>query len=237
MTTENPEHLTVPPFVGPQHDLVVEGMEGANVLYVSAGGNQDWTGLVPARGGQLLLVHNADDTDTIVLYRESVVSAAANRFRIGTATHPLLPGGSLWLFYSAELTRWLTVSPVVIEDFMTNTSGIFLPLAARSTSQESADIDNPYGRGIRVSVNVTDIAGGGSITPSVQTKDANGVYKTVATGAALIAVGATALVIYPGITAVAGFVFNDVVSGVVKIVITANNALPLDYSVAYDLIV
>lgn len=125
----------------------------------------------------------------------------------------------------------------VLDFSLATISGIFLTLAARTTTQESADIANRYGRGIMVTVKVTDIEGGGSITPSVQAKDANGAYRTIATGAALIAVATTALVIYPGITAVAGFTFNDVISGVVKILITANNALPLTYSVAYDLIV
>lgn len=115
-------------------------------------------------------------------------------------------------------------------------AGTFLPSAARTTTQTSADIDTLGAEGVVVTVDITS-AGTGSITVSVNRKDsASGKYSLLLASAALVANGTYQLKISPYLTAVANAVATDVVGQLIQIVVTANNANPVTYSVGYDLI-
>ena len=112
-----------------------------------------------------------------------------------------------------------------------------LASGARTTTQTSADRVNYDGTGLLLVVDVTS-AGTGSITPKIQGKDANGVYYDLWTAAAAITTNGTKVyAIHPG-AATAGNLtetIQQLLPRVFRTVITANNANPVTYSVAYSL--
>lgn len=105
-----------------------------------------------------------------------------------------------------------------------------LASAARTTTQTVADRTNNGYLGVHVTVDVTS-AGTGSITPKLQGKDANGIYYDVLVGAAITSTGTTVLKVYPGASPVANGVANDYLPAVWRVVVTANNANTMTYSV------
>jgi hypothetical protein len=115
-----------------------------------------------------------------------------------------------------------------------NQSAVELASAARTTTQTGADRTNHNSRALHVVVDVT-VAGTGSITPKIQGKDANGIYYDLLVGTAIIANGTTVLKIGPGITAAANAAASDFVPRTFRIVVTADNANPVTYSVGYEL--
>lgn len=101
----------------------------------------------------------------------------------------------------------------------------------------SGDLTNPYGRGLKVMVNTT-LIGTGSITATIQGKDqASGQYYTILASAAITTNVATLLSVYPGLTAVANVSANDVLPRTYRILVTAGNANPANYTVGASVIV
>jgi len=117
-----------------------------------------------------------------------------------------------------------------------NEDGVFLASAARTTTQTMADQVNENKSGIRVVVDITS-AGTGSITAAIEAKDpASGKYVTVLASAALVSNQTKTLLVYPGAAAVANGSVNDRLPYKWRIVITANNANSMTYSVGYQLL-
>lgn len=115
-------------------------------------------------------------------------------------------------------------------------SGQFLPSASRTTTQTSADIDTQAAVGLIVTTDIT-IIGTGSITVTINRKDwTSGKYTPILSSAALVANGTTVLKINPTMPASANLVGQDMLPQTIQIVVTANNANPVTYSVGYDLI-
>lgn len=120
-------------------------------------------------------------------------------------------------------------------------SVLLLPSAARTTSQPGAVIQNNQplsepARGIKVTVNLTNVAAGPSITVTISGVDAAGVKYTLLASAALVAAATTVLTVYPGAPVTANVSANDVLPRNFEIDVTANNANSGTYSVAYDLL-
>ena len=106
-----------------------------------------------------------------------------------------------------------------------------------TASQNSPDLLNPYGRGVKVVVNTTAI-GTGSITVAVQAKDpGSGVYVTLLASAVIITNVVTVLTVYPGIAVTANVSARDVLPRQWRVSVTANNANPANYSVGACVIV
>ena len=106
-----------------------------------------------------------------------------------------------------------------------------------TASQNSPDLLNPYGRGVKVFVNTTAI-GTGSITVAVQAKDpGSGAYATLLASAVIIANGVTVLTVYPGVTVTANVSASDVLPRQWRVSVTAGNANPANYSVGACVIV
>lgn len=106
-----------------------------------------------------------------------------------------------------------------------------IPAGAYTTTQIQADQSGGGGRGIRVTLNVTN-AGTGSITLEIDAKDpTSGIYTSLLTGSAITANGTTIYEVYPGLTPVANSVVNDVLPLNWRIKVTANNANSITYSV------
>lgn len=96
-----------------------------------------------------------------------------------------------------------------------------LSLAAASASGVSGDLAQFYARGLHLVVDITTITGTTpTLTVTIQAKDpTSGKYYTLLTSAALNATGTTVLKVYPGLTAAANTVANDV--------------LPRDWRISY----
>lgn len=107
---------------------------------------------------------------------------------------------------------------------------------AATTSRGSGDLVNYDGRGVKVALNVT-AAGSGSITVSVQGKDAaSGAYYTLLAGAAVTGNGLTLYTVHPAVAAVANVSANDVLPHTWRVLVTANNANPVSYTVGAALL-
>lgn len=111
-----------------------------------------------------------------------------------------------------------------------------LASGSRTTTQNGADITNTKYRGIHVYLDMT-VVGTGSVTLTIQGKDSvSGGYYTILAGAAVITNVANVYRVYPGLTAAANAVANDVLPRTFRIIVTANNANAATYSVGYSLI-
>lgn len=108
----------------------------------------------------------------------------------------------------------------------------YLASGARTTTQVSDDLNiEGFVKALHLVVDVTN-AGTGSITAKVEAKDANGVYYTLLTGAAITTISTNVYRIGPSLTAAANAVANDFVPPIVRVTITANNANSMTYSVS-----
>lgn len=112
----------------------------------------------------------------------------------------------------------------------------FLASAARTTTQTQADQSNFGHKGIRVVTDITS-AGTGSITVDIQAKDvASGKYVSMLASAALNTNQTKTLFVYPGSLNTANAAANDHLPAIWRIVVTANNANSVTYSVGYQLL-
>lgn len=113
----------------------------------------------------------------------------------------------------------------------------YLTSAARTTTQTQGDQTNTgRWRGILVYTNVTS-AGTGSITVTVDWKDpVTGNYIHLNTGTAIIANGSQTITIYPGQTAAGALTNSITLPRTFRILVTANNANSVTYSVGYVLL-
>lgn len=114
-----------------------------------------------------------------------------------------------------------------------------LASAARTTTQTGTDQTNNGYRGIKVILDATVNAGGaGSITLTIQGKDSvSGKYYTLLAGAAVVTVTTNVYTVYPGLTAATNVTANDVLPDTFRILVTANNANPVTYSVGQSLLI
>jgi len=107
--------------------------------------------------------------------------------------------------------------------------------AAQTTTITSSDQLNVNGHFLHVILNVTS-AGTGSVTLSINGKDpASGVYYPLLTGSAVTANSTNVYRIGPALAAVANTSADDIVPRVFQVVVTANNANPMTYSLGYNL--
>lgn len=92
--------------------------------------------------------------------------------------------------------------------------------AAGAGTVNSADQSNLASRGLHLVIDITAVTGTPTLTVTIQGKDAvSGKYYTILASAALSAVATTVLRVYPGLTAAANTIANDV--------------LPKDWRVTY----
>ncbi len=116
-----------------------------------------------------------------------------------------------------------------------NAAVILLASAAQTLTQTSPDQYNPYGQALQVILDVTN-AGTGSVTLSILGKDpASGKYYTLLAGAAVTGNSTNIYRVDPALTAAANSIAKDRVPLKFQILVTANNANPMTYSVGYNL--
>ena len=109
--------------------------------------------------------------------------------------------------------------------------------AAYTASQNSADLLNPYARGVVVVIDATASASTPSVVFTIKGKSSLGSdYYTILASAAITGTGTTVLRVYPGLTASANLVASDVLPAVWRVEAVAGDADSLTYSVAANYI-
>lgn len=118
-----------------------------------------------------------------------------------------------------------------------NLDQTLLTSAARTIATNSADFTNYNGRGLHVVVDLTTFGGAGSITVTIQGKDAiSGKYYTLLASAALAAVATTVLRVFPGSTVTANLAANDLLPRVWRVAVTVGDATSHTYSIGASVI-
>ena len=116
-----------------------------------------------------------------------------------------------------------------------NTNITVFNVVGATTTQTSPTYRNEWGCGAEVYLNVSS-AGTGSITLTIQGIDpASGTAYTVLTGTAVTGNGLNRYFVFPGATTTANTSVNDMMPYSWRIVVTANNANPVSYSVGVTL--
>lgn len=114
------------------------------------------------------------------------------------------------------------------------TNGTALALASRTATTTTADLTNLYGRGGHVTLTMATCTAA-TATLSIQGKDvASGSYYTILTGAAISSVSTTTYQVYPGSSAVANSIVNNIIPQDWRISIAQGGTCA--YSVGYSLV-
>lgn len=109
--------------------------------------------------------------------------------------------------------------------------------AARTATTNSGDLDNGQHRGLHLTINVTAITSTPSVVFTIQGKDEiSGSYYTILASAAITGTGTTVLRVYPGLTASANTVANDVLPKTWRVLATHADGDSITYSVGACLI-
>lgn len=109
--------------------------------------------------------------------------------------------------------------------------------AARTANPTAMDdqTNEKRNRGIRVVINVTAVTSTPSVVFTIQGKDiVSGEYFTLLASAAITGTGTTVLVVYPGLTASANAVANNVLSSVWRVIAVHGDSDSITYSVSAD---
>ena len=120
---------------------------------------------------------------------------------------------------------------------MNNFNTVILTSEARTATTNSGDITNSGHKGGHVIIDVTTLTGGASIVPTIQGKDpVSEKYYTLLVGAAIVGTGTTILRIYPGLTASANVIANDIIPFKYRVIMTAADSKSVTYSISINLI-
>lgn len=112
-----------------------------------------------------------------------------------------------------------------------------LASAVRAATNNSADQKNLNYRGLHLIIDVTAVPGVDTVTFTIQGKDPlSGKYYTILASAAIAAAGTTVLKVYPGLTAAANAVANDVLPEDWRVAVTHSAASNFTYSVGAQLV-
>lgn len=119
-----------------------------------------------------------------------------------------------------------------------STSQAVLASAAQTLTQTSPDITVRYAREIDVILDATVNAGSaGSVTVTINGKDpASGKYYLLLAGAAITSVSTNVYKVGIGLPATTNVSANCGIPLIIQIVVTANNANPVTYSVGLNMI-
>lgn len=119
-----------------------------------------------------------------------------------------------------------------------NREVIVFASAARTVSENSADLTNPYARGVILVIDVTAVTSTPSVVFTVKGKSSLGTdYYTILASAAITGTGQTVLRIYPGLTAVANLTASDILPAVWRVEAVHGDADSITYSVSGNLII
>ena len=116
--------------------------------------------------------------------------------------------------------------------------GTFLASAERTTTQTQDEQSNSNGfRGIRVVLDMTEVASSPSVTLSIQSKDrTSGEWHTLLEGAAVTGDTTNVYTLFPGAPVTTNVSANAQLGSAWRIVVTAGNANAGTYSVGFELL-
>lgn len=111
------------------------------------------------------------------------------------------------------------------KSLLQNPPGTAVASAAPNT-YVSEDMENLGRRGLKLTIDITNI-NGATVTVTIQGKDkVSGKYYTLLASAALVANGTTTLTVYPGETAAANLVANDILPATWRVSVVIATATP-----------
>jgi len=120
---------------------------------------------------------------------------------------------------------------------MNNNNFQALASLARTATATSDDLTNSGFRGIHVIIDMTAVTATGSVTPTIQGKDpVSGEYYTILVGTAISTESTNVLRVYPGLTASANSIANDIIPSKFRVVMTHGNGVSMTYSVGINLV-
>jgi hypothetical protein len=106
-----------------------------------------------------------------------------------------------------------------------NAEGTVFASAARTATPTAFDGSNLSGRGLHLIIDATASSGSPSVVFTIQGKDpVSGKFYTILASAAITGTGTTVLRVYPGLTAAANTVANDVLPKTWRVIATHGNA-------------
>ena len=108
------------------------------------------------------------------------------------------------------------------------TQSAIITHTAAATGVNGLDINNGYGRGILIFVDITALTGTApTLTVTLQGKDpVSGKYYTILASTALAAVATTVLRVFPGLTAAANLIANDLLPPDFRFITTIGGTTP-----------
>lgn len=108
-----------------------------------------------------------------------------------------------------------------------------LTSAARTVTTSSADLTLHDGKGITVTLDVTAQGGANTLTLTIDYKDSlSNKYINLLTSALVTAVSVNKYKVYPGLTASANLVVNDVVPRLYRVTVTVGDTVSATYSIS-----
>ena len=119
---------------------------------------------------------------------------------------------------------------------MNNFNAIALASEAR-TATANKDLKNSGHKGCHVIIDMTAVTATGSVTPTIQGKDAvSGKYYTLLVGSAITGVSTVVIRVYPDLAPSANLIADDIVPSDFRILMTHGNAVAMTYSVGVSLV-
>lgn len=206
----------------------------------------------------LVISWSANGTDTIITENFTVLAASkfletfpvkAAYVRIAYTNGAVAQ--TVFALTTVKLGRPVAVSsfnnPTVVRSYQFNGTSFeamhsnrnitLLTSASRTVTTASADQENINQSGVHVVVDVTDVSGGGDITVRIEGKDnVSGQYYLLLDSTSINTTGTVVLRVFPGATAVANQVANDIIPRTWRVNVVANNSNPITYSVGASLV-
>ena len=151
----------------------------------------------------------------------------------GSFVHP--GGNSNFLGVIMKATNSATADASTRDNWRNNVAGTLLASAARTTTTSSADQTNYNGQAVAVTLNITAVPGGDTVTLSIEAKDpVSGAYTAILTGSAEAGTATRRYRVGTNIAAVANLAAADVLGRTWRATVTHSAAGSFTYSVGYD---
>lgn len=215
----------------PGKGVLVAGSDGTNLRYIKT--EVDGTQDVLITGSNVEAVANATAPAKVI--------AIGGRYSNGNIQYiGTMPNGDGQSFNPVNALNVNAQGWAYNENYddrwRNNTQVPLLTSASRTATNSTPDQTNYNACGLHVVLDVT-VAGTGSITLEIDEKDpTSGKYIPILTGVAVTSVSTTVYKVFPGATAVANSVANDIVPRTYRVTVTHNNSNAITYSVGASLV-
>lgn len=229
VSTDNPLPVTT----------VGSGSGGSEQVQITSSGGDATTGTYANQAITIVgldtnaRIMGVNGTNAIPVAASNMTSDNSDAATIGIFTNSRLMGfdGTTWDRLRVDSNGRL------LANIDGNTDGTALPSSARTATTNSADLSNAHGTGVNVVLDVSASSGSPSITLKIQGKDVvSGKYYDILSSGAVTAVSTTVLKVYPGLTAAANSVANDIIPATWRVSVEHSNTDSIQYSVGYSIV-